>query len=107
MKNEGNNTEKLQCTECISDYNLNIEGHCINYKSYYIKISQCSSFSYETIRIPKYICEESRIKCFWIPFMGYNIFYFNEVCIKEELNKEYSSEKSFILKTKCTQCKSG
>jgi hypothetical protein len=53
-KEENDNIEELQCIECTNNYNLNVEGHCISYKSYQQIIPQCASFSYEVETYTKY-----------------------------------------------------
>ena len=47
VKNEIDNTEKLQCTNCEDYYNLSPNGYCIYYQSYYQPIPHCAKTEYE------------------------------------------------------------
>ena len=109
IKTDDNYTEILECTKCSNNYNLNWKGHCISYKSYYQKLPQCSSFSYDIIRINKYICTEYiENKEMQVTINDLSIIFpIQNKCIKKELNKDYSPENNFIIKTKCSQCKKG
>ena len=49
IKDEENNTEKLQCQNCKNNYNLSQNRHCIHYQSYYQIIPHCAKSYYNII----------------------------------------------------------
>ena len=133
-KKEDNFNEELYCLKCSQNYNLNSDGYCISYQSYYQKLPQCSTYSYEITKINKYICTKHIFDIFnssepnFQYFDSYDDYYsyysnkgnyisiggitfwldgYDNYCIEEIPNKEYSSKNNFIIKTKCLQCKKG
>ena len=54
IKNDETQNEKLECTECINNYNLSPDKHCIHYQSYYKLIPHCKQYYYEPISNKKF-----------------------------------------------------